>query len=594
MKKEKILNSPSKTTFKYFWKHVRNYKFSVFFLLFSAGTTVILQDIIVPVYIKILIDLMSEYLWNDKQSIFSILFTTILLISAFHLLWSMILSRIRDFYADYFASWIMKDIENDCFKILQSHSFWFFADNFIWSLVSKISRLIHSFDKIFLIFIWDFYPWIIRFIFSVWVLFYFAPIIAWILIWWVVVYLFILYRYSNWKMKYDTVNAQKDSNVTWVLADSLTNTSLTKLFNKVNFEINRFFNVTKDRMLSRRLCWNLNTISNLIQSVLMLVIEFIIMYVLIKSWVADEVTIWTIVLVQAFLNKIFENLWSFWKVIREYFESIANAQEMIEILNTKPEVNNVKNPEKCKISRWEIEFKNVNFHYEKWNAVFNKFNLKIKAWEKIWLIWESWAWKTTITKMLLRFSDIESGQILIDKQDISRITQEDLRDHISFVPQEPILFHRALKENIRYWDLNASDEQVVEIAKQAYANEFINNTPKWYDTLVWERWIKLSGWERQRISIARAMLKNSPILILDEATSSLDSKSEKYIQQALEKLMKNRTAIVIAHRLSTIQKMDRILVVDWWDVIEEWSHNELLEINWKYAELWKHQAWGFI
>ncbi len=221
-------------------------------------------------------------------------------------------------------------------------------------------------------------------------------------------------------------------------------------------------------------------------------------------------------------------------------------------------------------------------------------NLEIAAGEKIGLVGHSGSGKTTLTKLLLRFNDIDGGEILIDGQNIANITQEDLRKCIAYVPQEPLLFHRTIRENIAYANPEASSKDIEEAAKKAYAQEFIEKLPKGYDTLVGERGVKLSGGQRQRVAIARAILKDAPILILDEATSALDSESEKLIQAALWELMKGRTAIVIAHRLSTIQRMDRILVLNDGEVIEQGKHAELLEKNGTYAKLWAHQSGGFI
>ena len=224
---------------------------------------------------------------------------------------------------------------------------------------------------------------------------------------------------------------------------------------------------------------------------------------------------------------------------------------------------------------WKIEFERVKFWYDKEEMVLRDFSLRIKPWEKIALVGQSWSWKSTLTKLLFRFYDIQGWIIKIDDQDISQVTQESLRNEISIVPQDVILFHRSLRENICYGNPTATEEEMIAACKMARCHEFIIKLENWYDTLVWERWIKLSWWERQRVAIARAILENKKILVMDEATSSLDSESEKCIQDAMDEVMKNKTCIVIAHRLSTINKMDKIIVMD--DCKKSvWYHNTCL------------------
>ncbi|MEK7075807.1 MAG: ATP-binding cassette domain-containing protein, partial [Patescibacteria group bacterium] len=232
--------------------------------------------------------------------------------------------------------------------------------------------------------------------------------------------------------------------------------------------------------------------------------------------------------------------------------------------------------------------------YQKTGSILKKFNLDIRAGEKVALIGPSGGGKSTITRIIFRFFDLQKGKIYIDNQDISKVTQASLRESISLVPQEPILFHRSLMENIRYGKLNATDDEVKVAAKLAHCDEFINKFPDQYNTYVGERGVKLSGGERQRIAIARAILKNAPILVLDEATSSLDSESEKLIQDAMINLMHGKTTIVIAHRLSTIMNMDRIIVIENGEITEEGKHKELLKANkGTYQKLWQIQAGGF-
>jgi ATP-binding cassette subfamily B protein len=288
-------------------------------------------------------------------------------------------------------------------------------------------------------------------------------------------------------------------------------------------------------------------------------------------------------------------VWDFGKIIMKIYEKLAEAEEMTVILNTPHEIVDIKNADDLKVKFGKINFKNVGFAYEEDESIIDNFSLEIKAKETVALIGTSGAGKTTLTKLLLRMFDIQKGKILIDGQDISQVTQESLRNNISLVPQDPILFHRSLMENIRYGKFDATDEEVIRAAKLAHCDEFISKLHFGYDTFVGERGIKLSGGERQRVAIARAILRNAPILILDEATSSLDSESENFIQDSLDELMKNKTVIVIAHRLSTVKKVDRIVVIENKKIVEDGTHINLIKLKRGiYNKLWNIQVGGFI
>jgi ATP-binding cassette, subfamily B, bacterial len=304
----------------------------------------------------------------------------------------------------------------------------------------------------------------------------------------------------------------------------------------------------------------------------------------------------TTFLIFNFTASIGTQLWSFsGATMRNYNRAMGDARDMVDILALQPEVQDPKNPEPSHISKGQIDFNDVIFtHDGSHDALFEKLNLHIKPGEKIGLVGHSGSGKTTLTRILLRFSDIDGGSITIDGQNIARLTQDDLRRSIAYVPQEPLLFHRSIRENIAYGLPEATEAQIKEAARKANAAEFIDQLENGYETLVGERGVKLSGGQRQRIVIARAILKDAPILVLDEATSALDSESELLIQDALQELMKQRTAIVIAHRLSTIQKMDRIVVLENGNVVEQGSHAELVDQKGVYAQLWAHQSGGFI
>ncbi len=283
---------------------------------------------------------------------------------------------------------------------------------------------------------------------------------------------------------------------------------------------------------------------------------------------------------------------------RQVEEAYLNARPMTLMLAEDVEVQDELKAPPINVSTGLIEFKNVTFMYSDGagDHIFKNFSLTIQPGEKVGIVGPSGSGKSTLTKLLMRFEDIQDGGIAIDGQDIRTVTQTSLRQALSFVPQEPLLFHRTIQENISYGVLSKpSTAAVMQAARQAQADSFISRLPQQYETIVGERGVKLSGGQRQRIVIARAILRNSPILLLDEATSALDSESEQAVQKSFDALMKNKTSIVIAHRLSTIQKLDRIIVLDNGKIVEEGSHQQLLtHKNGLYAKLWKHQSGGFL
>lgn len=303
----------------------------------------------------------------------------------------------------------------------------------------------------------------------------------------------------------------------------------------------------------------------------------------------------TVIFSLTYLQRMASQLFSLGEMLNGYDQALLEAAPMSDILSRETVVNDRPHAITLQNVHPTISFQNVSYQYsDSAEPVLSHINLHIKAGEKIGLVGHSGAGKTTITHLLLRFGDISEGSILIDGHDIRDATQKSLRETIAYVPQEPLLFHRSLRENIAYGKPNATDKEIRRAAKHANALEFIDALPQGLDTLVGERGIKLSGGQRQRVAIARALLKNAPILLLDEATSALDSESEKLIQNALEKLMKNRTSIVVAHRLSTIAHLDRIIVLSKGKIVENDSHANLLKKQGIYAKLWSHQSGGFI
>lgn len=298
------------------------------------------------------------------------------------------------------------------------------------------------------------------------------------------------------------------------------------------------------------------------------------------------------VVVFSYYSQITRIFWDISHIYRTIESSISEASEFTQMLLEDPAIADAPDAKALTVSDGVVGFNDIHFAYdsEGEKKFMEGFNLEIKSNQKVGLVGPSGGGKTTVTKLILRFIEAESGAVTVDGQDIKKVTQASLREVIGYVPQEPLLFHRSLFENIAYGKSDATREEVIEAAKIAHAHDFIESLPQGYETLVGERGVKLSGGQRQRVAIARALLKKAPILVLDEATSALDSESEKYIQEGLWELMKDKTALVIAHRLSTIKHLDRIIVLDKGRVVQDGTHEELIKEEGLYAKLWAHQS----
>ena len=301
------------------------------------------------------------------------------------------------------------------------------------------------------------------------------------------------------------------------------------------------------------------------------------------------------IFIVAYLQRVASQIFSLGELVNGYDKIFLQTAPMTEILMSDDAIVDSKHAKQLAVTEGEITLANLSYHYpDSDEVVLQGLTLHIPAGQKVGIVGKSGSGKTTLTRLLLRFDDISKGKLTIDGQSLGDVSQQSLRQAIAYVPQEPLLFHRSLRENIAYGKLDATDAAIIRAAKQAHALEFIKKLPQGLDTIVGERGVKLSGGQRQRIAIARAILKDAPILVLDEATSALDSESEKLIQASLDTLMKGRTSLVIAHRLSTIAKLDRIIVLDQGNIIEDGTHTELLKKKGTYARLWNHQSGGFI
>lgn len=490
---------------------------------------------------------------------------------------------------------IFQNIITDTYQKIQKYSTDFFQNRFIGSLVKQHSRVYRAFDEIQDKLLWDFLPTTVIIISSIVIM---ASVNIWfsiILLIWVILFAVINYRFARFvATKKDNIFNEEDSKFSGLIADTFMNFSNVTLFNKTKEEFLRVEHASMKRAKAEKNAWMVWLKQNSIQNCLMALMEFVFLLSVIHFLKQGKINTGEIIMMQALLINVFKDIWDVNRVFRTLSQSYSDAWEMVYILQNPQIVNDIPNAKNLKISKGEITIRKLNFSYHSKIPIFKNLSLNIKAGEKIALVSRSGEGKSTLIKLLLRLYEIPVQSIYIDEQDITQVTQEGLREKIGLVSQDPILFHRSLRDNIAYGGKHATQKEIIAAAKKAHCHEFISKLPKGYDTLVGERGVKLSGGERQRITIARAILKNAPILILDEATSSLDSESEMYIQKALRELMIGKTSIVIAHRLSTIMQMDRILVIENGKISEEGTHATLIKKKGShYKELWDIQSKGF-
>ncbi len=577
----------TKETIKIYYQHIRNYKISAFVMVISIiiGSVV---NAVTPLYFRDFFNILARS--GSEAELVHILMAVALMEAIQWVSW-----RISIFTNSYFQSKIIADLNETCFKYLHKHSFNFFNNNFIGSLVKKANRFSRSFESMADRFVFSLLPLIFNIIVILIVLFTKNIYLGGGLLAWMLVFMLINWIFTTYKLKYDFARSEAETKASGYFADSITNNVNVKFFRGYNKETREYGALNERAQKLRLFTWNMGSIFEAVQGALVIFLEIGIFYISIKLWKQGLMTIGDFTLIQSYFLIIIMKIWDFARIIQHFYEDLADAKEMTEILVLPNEITDTINAKPLTVKNGTVEFKNVTFNYNETRTVIDNFNLTINPKEKVALVGPSGSGKSTIIKLLMRSYEVTAGEILIDDQNISKIKLDSLWKNIGLVPQDPILFHRSLMENIRYGKQNASDEEVIQASKLARCHEFISGLPEGYKTFVGERGLKLSGGERQRVAIARAILHNSPILILDEATSSLDSESEQLIQKALDVLIKDKTVIVIAHRLSTIMKMDRILVVKDGHIIENGSHKELLQQkNGLYKKLWEVQAGGFI
>lgn len=596
MAKEKKQQKPKTTwrTLHYYWQEVKRYKWLSLMMVILTPVVVFIRAILAPLIFADLIEKASMGLPIDEM-----LRVAGLEIAGFFLLYAaskLILEELR-----LWACWKMEtealyNLGVQCFTVVNDQSMQFHSDHFSGSLVSQTNKFVWAFERFIDTVIWDLWPTLA---YIIMVLIVLAPQVPWFALGLVVFTALyaIVSGLSFRKIGHLSNNvAEAESRQTGQLADSITNIISVKSYAKEMHERRRYANFSRATRKANYDQMHAVIRRDIKFSCVQLGITALILVFLVcgREWLGISVA--TLVLIVNYAQTIQGELWNINSIFKNINRVFGDAHEMTLILDMKDDVVDAPDAEPLIMPTSEVKFEHVGFkHKDAKEAIFRNFNLTVEPGQRIGLVGVSGSGKTTLTKLLLRFADVDDGQILIAGQNIKGVTQQSLRENIAYVPQETSLFHRSIAENIAYGKPDATPEEIRHAAELANAHEFIQDLPDGYKTLVGERGIKLSGGQRQRIAIARAILKDAPILVLDEATSALDSESEALIQSALERLMKGRTSIVIAHRLSTVASLDKIVVLEDGKIVEQGTHHELLEKpDGVYHHLWSRQSGAFM
>ena len=481
------------------------------------------------------------------------------------------------------------------FDYVQRHSHTFFSKNFSGDLSNKIAEMPRTMTSVLHLVMSIMLPCIVAVFIACLMIGRLRPIFALILLVWLTAHALTCLFFARKCAQSANIHAAARSSLVGKIVDSFTNHPTVKLFSRHTFETQHLAKFQQNEQEKHRTSlYVLEQMKVALGIVTFLGQGLALNGYLFYSWQQGEITTGDVVFIFNTNWNITMMAWITSLELPAIYRDVGSCQQALSTVQEAHEIVDASEAVPLKIQKGEINFENVSFHYTPNQIIFRNKNITLNAGEKVGLVGFSGSGKSTFVHLILRYFDVEDGRILIDGQDISLVSQDSLRAQIALIPQDISLFHRSLLENIRYGNLEATDEDVIEAAKKANCHEFIEKLSHKYHTQAGERGIQLSGGQRQRIAIARAILKNPPILIFDEATSALDSVTEKQIQDSLSHLMEGRTCLVVAHRLSTLSGMDRILMFKDGEIVEDGTHEELLAAEGHYAAMWDMQAGGFL
>ena len=583
--------SPTRRTLHYYWQVTRKHLGLFIALMVSTFTYIALLSYGNPYVMSLIVDRVSAspVAATEVFDVFAPYIGALLAINVI----GQAASKLQDYFLYKLEIAVNYDLATMCFDALCNQSMSFHSNRFGGTLVSQTSKFTSAYSQLIETLNWPFTAVFTSIVATCIILLPRVPLFVAILMVMLVVYAAVSYYLYKRILDLNEKAAGAQNQLSGELADSVANILAVKTYGREDYERGLFDAANREVVArdSKRMCASLTRgiITAAITVVIMAVTSVFISGG--NAWFG--ITPGTLVVMFTYTYNL-TNQFNFINAgLQKFNRAFGDASGMTAVLDEPRLVADAPDAADLAVTHGDIDFAGIGFSYEDGSAttrVFEDFNLQIPAGQRIGLVGMSGSGKTTLTKLLLRLSDIQEGTITVDGQDISKITQQSLRRQIAYVPQEPLLFHRSIAENIAYGRPDATMEQIREAARQANALEFIEQLPQGFETVTGERGVKLSGGQRQRIAIARAMLADCPVLVLDEATSALDSESEHLVQDALSKLMAGRTAIVVAHRLSTVASLDRIVVLSNGRIVEDGPHAELVEHGGAYAHLWARQT----
>lgn len=562
-----------------------------FFVFFISPITVVLEANIIPYALKMIIDLAVEY-DSNRIEIFTKI-TPALYLLCFAWVTFITIIRLQNWLQSRVIPKFEAKIRMTTLEYIFQHSYKYFIDNLSGSIANKIADLPRALESLRMIICWNCIPTIAVVSIALIMLSTINMIFVWVLGLWFIIQVCITSYFAQYINLASEKNAEHKSALYGTILDTISNIIFVKLFSTREHELQYINKSQKKELISNSHLISTMNIFQLCMDIPVTIMLGTIIYFLLHNWYNNNITTGDFVFIFNSTYAIMYQVWYLGNELANLFRDFGIAKQALDTITQKHEILSQASTT-IKIRAGKIIFNNVSFYYNDKETIFNNLTVVIEGGTKVGLVGLSGSGKSTFINLLLRLYDIKSGNIFIDDQNIKKVSIDSLHKNISIVPQETNLFHRTIIDNIRYGNINASYEEIVAASIKADCHNFILQLPNGYDTIVGERGADLSGGQKQRIAIARAILKNAPILILDEATSSLDSLSEKNIFEQLNNVIKNKTSIIITHKLSTIIKLDKIIVVKNGKIVEEGVHFDLLEKKGHYSEMWKKQYEGFL